>query len=109
MRGVVFGVLAVVGLSGAAWAHGDAAWIMNSPVTGHCCGPNDCRMEMSGDVVAVGSGWQIVSTGQRFRATDEGVFPSIDGHYWTCRKARNAREDMNGAPHVHCLFVPAQS
>lgn len=106
---IALAVAALVGGAALAHAHGAASWIMEDPATKHCCGPDDCHMEMGKDIVPTKGGWIVASSGQRIGVDDENVYPSIDANYWTCRKARNAREDMNGTPHVDCLFVPMQS
>jgi hypothetical protein len=114
MKTLVLTAALIAAGSTVALAHGAANWIMNDPRTAHCCGPTDCHMEMANDVRPDGQGWLVVSTGQRFTSDDPSVYPSIDGHYWTCRKYPNPMPQGNmwirvGKKQVACLFVPMQS
>lgn len=74
-----------------AWAHGEAAWIMENPAYvrpsgAHCCSPVDCARLSDDDVEAVTPGeWRIRSTGQTFRQGDKGVYPAIRPGYWGCK------------------------
>ncbi|WP_162914945.1 hypothetical protein [Desertibaculum subflavum] len=101
VAGVMLSVcLVLAAATGRAFAHGDAAWIMEEPryVTGagsHCCGPTDCERVPDGEVVEVRPGeWLVRSTHQVFRQDQKGVYPSKQGSFWWCR--RGAR--------VVCLF-----
>lgn len=81
-------------------AHGDAAWIMDSPITRHCCGPTDCARLPDDAVTAAGDGW--IFEGRLFMRGDPNVYPSNDGHFWACRFGA-------GAGQIRCFFYPPPS
>jgi hypothetical protein len=106
-------LLAVLTLgSTAAFAHGDASWIMTDPATRHCCGRDDCGPDIESLVQVIPGGWRILDTGQIFlRSTPENIFPSVDKSFWTCREHK-APDDLFPYTHdrwVRCLFVPTES
>lgn len=93
--------LAIVLMSGAALAHGDAEWIMREPgyvsnAGSHCCGPSDCE-RMPADVEArlrqIPGGWEL--DGVTFKYGEKGMYASVDSGWWWCRI---------GTP--RCLFEP---
>lgn len=108
---IAIAAAALTAMTSAAFAHGAAIWIQNGGYTAKdgkgCCGPDDCHMEMSQDVIPIDAGWLVKSTSQSFHYGDADVFPSIDAHYWTCR--REAGHPPVSHRMVKCLFVPTQS
>lgn len=87
-------------VTSAAFAHGDAQWIMDDPKTRFCCGPSDCERAPLGAVRPIKGGWEIVSTGQRFMDGAADLHPSKDNDFWWCRP-----ESIK--PLAKCLFAPA--
>lgn len=92
---------AIVLLSAAALAHGDAQWIQDDPrhvddLGIHCCGPTDCERIPPGAVKIEDKGVRIIETGQFFPYTRQGMYHSIDGDLWWCRRAGE----------VKCIFIP---
>jgi len=88
-----------------AFAHGDAAWIMNDPKTRVCCGPDDCRRMEPAEVVRAGRGWTVVATGEHVEGITSKLRESIDDHFWICR---NDGPNGPGTADLRCLFVPRQ-
>lgn len=113
MKAVTLAAMLVLASTGAAIAHGAAMWIQQggykTPEGDPCCGPSDCSMDMASDVVPNGDGWKILSTGQTFTRDQPEVFPSVDQHFWTCRKYPARLGASAGLKFVRCLFVPTQS
>lgn len=86
--------------AGAAFAHGDAAWIQDNKDTYWCCGRDDCeRVEDAAAVEPIEGGWLVVGTGQFFPEAKRGSYwkdetgrlvglydPQRPGIWW-CRPA----------------------
>lgn len=91
----------------AAWAHGDAVWIMANPRYVdrdgvHCCGPSDCRREHATKFRETPAGIEIVTGAGDVvlmpRAlVGQGLYPSIDDGWWVC---------VRGGV-VRCVFKPS--
>lgn len=100
-------LLALVVWPAAAWAHGDASWIMREPrfldrQGFHCCGTSDCAVVPRGQVMRVKGGWLVLDTGRLFHDDDRDLYVSIDAEIWLCRRP----DVMTGRPVDRCLFVP---
>lgn len=90
-------VLILLLLSGSAYAHGDAGWIMADPQTRFCCGVQDCRRLQAGEVSHTAAGWTV--NGHPVR----NVYPTKpEGgtEYWACF-------NLPELVVPRCLFVPA--
>ena len=73
----------------AAFAHGDAEWIMREPRyidrNGiHCCGPSDCGPVPDSEISETND--TISHGGETLQKRDRGSYWSIDHQHWVCRR-----------------------
>lgn len=92
--------LALAAAPPPAGAHGEAEWIreggFRAPLSGEwCCGPTDCEVVPTPDVVEDRDGWTIVATGERIPRRE--AMPSRDGRFWRCHRPDGSRR---------CFFYP---
>lgn len=82
-----------------ARGHGDAEWIERDHLWRWCCGPEDCRRALPGEVQRHGEGYLVPRTNQLFRDGMHGFYYHRHDHdVWLCFR--------RGA--VICLFVPEE-
>lgn len=82
-----------------ARGHGDAEWIERDHLWRWCCGPEDCRRALPGEVQRVEDGYLILHTYQLFHDGKRGFYYHQHDHdIWLCIRG--------GA--VICLFVPEE-
>ena len=94
---IVLAVATLLILAAAqAWPHGLANWIMDDPRTAFCCGPIDCAVAASGEIIRVRGGWLHVPTESFIEDGSPFLFQSIDSQTWRC-----VRGDF-----MRCLFLP---
>ena len=91
----MFFIIAILLIPLAA-AHGLANWIMDDPRTAFCCGPIDCAVAASGEIIRVRGGWLHVPTESFIEDGSPFLFQSIDSQTWRC-----VRGDF-----MRCLFLP---
>lgn len=103
MRAVLLAPVFLACFVASAWAHGDAAWIMENPQTLHCCGPHDCEALPDGAVKEVKDGFQIVATGEVIHWAEGRLYTSVDEQYWWCHYP------SEGELRTRCLFVPGNT
>ena len=88
-------------IAGAAYWHGDAAWIMSNPATVWCCGPEDCLPAYQGEIERRDDGWFHVPTGTSLPFAGPLGTPGVyindhDAQVWRCVYAGRMR----------CVFLP---
>jgi hypothetical protein len=78
-------------LTGAAFAHGEADWIMKGQYKDrngvHCCSPGrDCLPVEAGEVIRIVGGWKHVPTDTVLMDGDPGIHESEDreGRWFRC-------------------------
>jgi hypothetical protein len=94
---VVLGPLVALLSPLAASGHGDAEWIQRDIEWRWCCGPEDCRPALPGEVQRTEDGYLVPRTGQLFHDGMRGFYlHKQDQDIWLCTRAGT----------VICLFVP---
>lgn len=98
LRRVAAAVTALMLLSPpTAQGHGDADWIQRDIQWRWCCGPEDCRPAVPGEVQPTEKGFLVPRTNQLFHEGMRGFYyHRHDQDFWICVRG--------GA--VICLFVP---
>ena len=102
-------LLVLLLMTGAALAHGDAAWIQEDPQYRdkdnpgvHCCGVNDCHPAEPGSVEYVPGGYRVKVTGEVI-PEHKTYFTRPDklelAEFWYCLRHTDPVR-------VRCLFVP---
>lgn len=99
---IAFAVGLCIGLTAViAFAHGDAAWIMQYGYRDNrgiiCCNETDCAVAQPGEIKRINGGWLHVPTNTTLMDGDKGIHQSRDAQVWRC------------VPHgkMNCLFLSA--
>jgi len=103
MRALLLAVLLGGFFASVAYAHGDARWIMQNPITAHCCSERDCKPLADGAVSITTAGYYI--EGRKEIIPFKSAYASVDGRYWLCVTLGDSEEWPNGA--TRCFFAPA--
>ena len=84
-----------------ATAHGPYGWVMDNPVTAHCCGPQDCRPVSRQEVQYLRGRWFV--NGRPVPAEDVHLSGATDARYHACFY------DPPAMTEPRCLFIPGMS
>jgi len=84
--------------TGGASAHGPYGWVMENPVTVHCCGPVDCMPVAAREVRRQGRRWFV--RGRPVPAGNVHLSGALDARYHACFY------DPPAMTKPRCLFIP---
>ena len=94
-----------------ALAHGEAEWIQRNPryvdeFGKHCCS-KECKRWPEDAFRTEGDEIIFLPTGQRFRRSTPGTYPSENVHWWACLSGTLL--DAPDLPKANCIFHPFHS
>ncbi len=84
-----------------AAAHGHYGWVMDNPVTAHCCGPQDCKPVAPQAVRYLRGRWSV--NGKLVPDGNVHLSGAPDARYHACFY------DPPAMTEPRCLFIPGMS